>query len=655
MALKTFKRGAVAAFMAVLIWPITASAETAAAAVDSLPMYQLGEILVIGTREQPARATQVELNRERLALTGSPTVSEALAQLPGAIVTTGTKGCAQLSVRGFLANETTVLLDGRPLNTPYYGDIDLNAIPLFGLSHIQLLKGPASSVFGANTLGGVVNMVTGKVEPGSMSHDYRVAFGPGGRRDASAAYGMGYGKLSIWGATGFSEANAVPLSSDFYPNKLEGGNRRNNSDNRHFNLDGKVSYEAAGGTLLTLGVGHYKAERGAPPTTDTTVATNRINYDRFPEWTRDYVNLNGSGAAGRSVVWRTTVYYDNQMDRLIRYADNTYDEENVKFDSRHDSEDWGLRAEATSILKRELHLTLGGAWRRDAIDRKEDADEAWVYNDADTWSLFAQSNYTPWQRVTVDAGIAFNGIRSDGANASAHSLHPHAALTVTPRNGLKVHGAVARATRFPTLHHLYSNTSGNPDLNPEQAIKFEVGAQFEPVERLSVTQNVFWNDIDDLIDRASKVDTFQNINEVRLRGTETSVEWKTPDLTLGAALGYIEAHSYTPDASTSEVIQARRPWIPELKFDYTISAALPGRFRVDHLGHLVSDRVNSSGLSMPDYYTAQVRASRPVLGKLTAFVDVHNVFDVNYETETGYPEAGRLILFGFEFRDRQRQ
>jgi outer membrane cobalamin receptor len=245
-------------------------------------------------------------------------------------------------------------------------------------------------------------------------------------------------------------------------------------------------------------------------------------------------------------------------------------------------------------------------------------------------------------------------MRSDQASASAQSIHPHTAVTVSLRKGIKVHGAIALATRFPTLHHLYSNTSGNPDLNPEEAAKYEFGVCLEPATNLSVTQNVFWNDIDGLIDRSSKVDTFQNVNEVRLRGAETMAEWKHSDLTVSAALGYIEALSYTPDGATREVLESRRPWIPELKFDYTLSVLLPGRLKVDHVGHLVADRVNNSGGAMPDYYTVQIRASRPVQGKLTAFVDVHNAFDVNYETETGYPEPGRMILFGIELRDRRR-
>lgn len=59
---------------------------------------------------------------------------------------------------------------------------------------------------------------------------------------------------------------------------------------------------------------------------------------------------------------------------------------------------------------------------------------------------------------------------------------------------------------------------------------------------------------------------------------------------------------------------------------------------------------------MADYYTAQIRLSRVLYGGVTVFVDAQNILDANYETETGYPEPGRTVLFGIEMRNqRSRQ
>ncbi|MEI7903874.1 MAG: TonB-dependent receptor plug domain-containing protein [Candidatus Firestonebacteria bacterium] len=136
--------------------------------VRSDKVFMLDEIVVTGTRvektlrESPGSLELVE--GAKLADGVAKNAGEALPSLPGVdLGRNGTLGQTQnLLVRGVSSEGTLILLDGVPLNGSYSGLVDFSTLPLDNLERIEILKGPASSLYGANAFGGVINVITKK-------------------------------------------------------------------------------------------------------------------------------------------------------------------------------------------------------------------------------------------------------------------------------------------------------------------------------------------------------------------------------------------------------------------------------------------------------------------------------------------------------------
>ncbi len=123
---------------------------------DSLKSYYLHAIRVIADQPESAIGTISQLQVSE----PQQTVFEAMQQAAGVHLSLGTKDESNLRIRGFRKNEALILIDGRPLTSGYFGNVDLSKIILSDIQDIAVIKGPASAQFGSGSMGGVVNLIT---------------------------------------------------------------------------------------------------------------------------------------------------------------------------------------------------------------------------------------------------------------------------------------------------------------------------------------------------------------------------------------------------------------------------------------------------------------------------------------------------------------
>lgn len=605
---------------------------------DSIPVYHLGEIIVVTGKKDAPKASVSEITSLDMKTAGTNTVKTALNSAPGVVVTTGSKGESRIQVRGFQGRETLILLDGRPINLPYYGETDLNTIPISNISKIKVVKGPAAAIYGANTLGGLVNLVSKRVK-GTNLREVKLSVGKNDTYDAEVNFGAAYDNFDYWLSLGYGTSDGWDLSDDFEPTEREDGGLRDTSSYRNFNLDGKLNYTLHSGTVLSLSAGYHDSERGVPAATEIA----RPRYDRFPDWRRYYLDVSGEGFLGDRLIWKGKLYWDVAKNRLIRYNDSSYSEDNIQFNSFHDSFDVGMRFLFTYKLSEKLDNSFGTSLRIDGIDRQANTGEEWLYSDAISGSVFSQFLFSPSDVWSVDAGASYNRNEADAVNASTGSLDPYLGVSFSPREWLKIHAAASRATRFPTLNHLYATVSGNPDLKPEQATKLEIGYKVTLQNGISFTQDYFRNDIDDLIDRVDRDSLYENTDEVLLKGVETGISFSSQvGVSASVNFTYLDAYDQDPEI--------RRYYAPRNKTDYSISYRSKLGFEISHSGQYVADRVDSYQVPMRDYYLAHLKVSYKVRPYLKLFVNVRNVFDKDYEEERYYPMPGRRVFFGLESR-----
>ena len=118
------------------------------------PVYLREEIVVTDTVR--TSASEVSISKDRLRLQRAGSAAEMLADIPGSLVTVGSKNSSEIMIRGFDSDEVLVMVDGRPVNEPYYGKIDLSTIGVGNVAKIKVVKGATSVRYGPNAMGGVI-------------------------------------------------------------------------------------------------------------------------------------------------------------------------------------------------------------------------------------------------------------------------------------------------------------------------------------------------------------------------------------------------------------------------------------------------------------------------------------------------------------------
>ncbi len=604
---------------------------------DSLPVYHLGEVIVVRSKRDIPKSSVSEISSTEMNATGADSFEEALTNTPGIIVTAGSKGESRLQLRGFSGAEIKILFDGRQVSLPYYGDLDLGSISLSNVSKIKIIKGPAGAVYGANTLGGVVNIISKRTNAGTI-HQYKMSVGENSSYLGEMNYGSTYNNFDYWLSLGYNRSDGYELSDDFSAATHEDGDLRNHSDYCNVNFDGKLNYTFENKTVVSFSAGYYDSEKGVPLQTETS----RPRYWEFPEWRRHYVDLGGEGIIGNSIYWKGKLYYDAYWNVLRAYGDDTYSEDDVQFVSTHDGHDLGGRFEVTRTFNDRLQNTSGFSVRKDELDSQRDTSDPWENYDAASGSLFSQFQFEATGKTMIDAGASLNWQKADAVNASTNSLDPYLGVGLSPSDHLDIHASVARTTRFPALNNLYAHISGNPELGPEKALKFEIGHTIHVTEHLDFGQDFFYNDIDGLIDRASRNDLYENLNEVVLKGIETGISYsfdKQWNLVLNHT--YIDAY----DDATGD----RRYHTPRNKYDYHVSYRADFGLSLHHTGQYIADRLDSYLEPMPDYYLAHVKTTYAAFEQVHIFLNIRNILDKNYEEELYYPMPGRTVTAGVEY------
>jgi len=601
---------------------------------DTLPVYNLGEIVVIEADRDKLGINTHQVTSNTINLLGQQNTKEALHSVPGLFTSYGAKGEARLMLRGFQGREVLILVDGRPVNLPYYGEIDLNALPLSNISKVKIVKGPADALYGANTMGGLINMVSKRIKNGS-TYQLKLSASENNFYNAKLNFGSSKNNLDYWISLGYSSSDGYSLSDDFEAVELEDGAIRDHSEYQTFNIDGKLNYQISQQALLSFATGFYSAERGLPTGTDWAT------YQEFPEWKRYYFDLSGEGLFNQNFLWRAKLYYDVAQNRLKRYRDDYFSDDNLRFNSYHDSYAVGSRFTLESKINSQLSNISGFSMRSDGIDRQSDRGQPWLFNDILTTSLFNQFEIRPVDIVNISSGVSYDLVDSDQSNISSNSFNPFITISASPTEQLALHFSASRSTRFPTLDHLYNEISGNPDLSPEEAIKTEFGYLINLAHGISFNQNYFYNDVTNLIDRKSRKDSFENLFAVTIKGVESGVQFEINNYFQGSIYHtYLKAYESDTDL--------RRYHVPRNKFDYALSLNTFSGFTISHTGQYVSNRVDSEQASMADYYLAHFKISYDFRQNLSFYLNIRNLLDKNFEEERYYPMPGRMIIFGIE-------
>jgi outer membrane cobalamin receptor len=563
-------------------------------------------------------------------------LSDVLKFVPASYVTFGDKDTYTLKLRGLGANRIALLVDGVPMYEPYFATFDLKTISAGGIDTVQVTKGPSSVLYGPNTLGGLVNVITKRPGP----------------RPALSLTGS-YGDADTWGlgADGSYAWNRFSLSGDvlyqssngfYYPAPADGASTaRGNSDFERLNLNGKLYFTPSDKTEIMVSGGTYQSAYGMPP----ALEVQRARYWRFPKWDRSNFTAGGFTSLGGDAVLRFRTFYVNYYNTLDWYTNSSMT--TLDTVSTYDNDSYGGFALAELPMGARNTFKTSLLYQRDIARIQDDIDLPWTRVDQGTLSVGVEDQFSLIKTLKVIGGLSFDSIDKFQGGENNTSLNPLVGLKFTPNDDLDFHISYARKSRFPSMRALYSTSSGNPDLLAESGTSLEFAATWNgPVY---VTASGFLNRFKNFIDTVQLPDgtrRYLNIGEAHIYGFEVQAQKATRWFEATANYTFLDPWNDTND----------RPLDAQPKHSVNFDASVtPAKgFRVGAYGLLSAKswwwntRSNPAALlTIPGFFNLDALASYDFNGRYQMFMRLGNIFNHYFYTEPGFPWRGRYFEIGF--------
>lgn len=620
-------------------------------------VFSLGEVVVTGEHDAVEKIATTEIiDEERIDLTTSTNVSDALDTLPGVFLNVGTKNERTYTVRGFDQRYVPIFYDGIPIYVPNDGYVDGGKLPTANISQITLTKGNSSVLYGPNTMGGAINIISKKPEK-----KIEASFDLGGRQsnafDSNLYVGSRQDKFYVALNAGFLDSDGYRVSSDMKVGPNQGHGTRNNSDVTQKNGSVKVGFTPAEGHEYAIGISHIDSEWGLPP---DAYATSRpeLKWWRYTDWEKDTCYFIGDSKITDKLSTKVRIYRDTYYNVLDSFDDDTYSKQTKKyaFHSTYDDYSNGasLTVRSAYIPK---NITSFSFYYKDDVHREQDDRVAsWERYETENFSLGLEDDYAILENLSFVVGASYDMQKPKYANGASvrdedNAFNPQGGLHYTCLKDLGLHLSVGKKTRFPTLMELYSGLLGknmpNPDLSSEEAINYELGAEKPLPGRNFAGINLFYSDVRDLIvnkEVKAGINQYQNIGKAAFSGVEVTFKSMfIPRNTFELSYTYLNSEDKSPNR-TSDHLEERpenKIYLSDL-YQLTDWLALFGK--LEYYSKQWYEDPDTGWQELDGFVTFDLKMIGTFSDTLTLEAGVHNLFDEDYSLSNGYPREGRTIF-----------
>jgi outer membrane cobalamin receptor len=590
------------------------------------------EIVVTATRTakeiKDVPASVMVISPQAIAASGARTVDDLLKAVPGVDLQSGGRPgtFTRVNMRGltpgYQSERVLVLVDGRRVNDAYIGNVDFSQIPVDAIERVEVLRGPASALYGSNAEGGVLNIITRRGTATPFTR-VKVSAGDFNTQRHSVSHGARVGDVDY-------AVNAGYFVTDGYMDNSDGSDRDWTARNGSVN----VGWTPVSNAEVRTFVDGYQGE-GAD---DNSRHEFRKN----------------SGAVVYRQSWPETSNA-GVMARVYRNGENQIYNWNFPGRSEYDLQTLGAELQHSFWVHPDHEVTAGTEFRQDRVDADE-LGRTFVEED-NIYSAYLQDEWLVAEPLSLTAGV-----RADYDDAYDMEWSPRVGALVRLSPEYEVFGSYNRAHRAPSLSDRYVTSEyngflfkGNPDLKPETLDAYETGVRGRVTERLNVEVAAFWNDMQDAFDFVMEPDgVFQNRNFTRVHsyGVESMARYEVAPVwrLLGQYTWTDGTYEEYPDP---QVAGNRLAYLARDKASAGVEYGDPDRYTVGILGRYVSaryaDAQNTAATEMDDYVTMDLRSRMRVAKATHLTLDVDNVFDATYQELPDTDHAGRFFMAGLEF------
>ncbi|SNR79362.1 outer membrane receptor for ferrienterochelin and colicins [Hymenobacter mucosus] len=544
------------------------------AADTSARHLQLREVVVTATRTEKTLADVpipvTVVSRQQIRTIGAVRLNDVLGEQTGlSIVADHGRG---VQMQGLNPEYTLILVDGEPLIGRTAGTLELSRVAVGNIERVEVVKGPASALWGSEALAGVVNIITQKPQPGTRG-EVRLRYGTNRTADLGGTFNHKQGNVGLtvfgnrYSSAGYSlqpassAATVPPFTSYTGQSRLT------------YQLDDKTTLSVSGRYFIENQASNVVLTTEAGPKAEMRLRTRQQDYSVTPSLTRCFSD---------KVLGTLRFYYAGyrtQEDYTYTVDGSTYDASYFRqtFARPEVQLDWHVLPQHT--------LTVGGGYLAEAVEatryeRRQQMRSGYGY---------VQDDWTPLPGLNLLAGARF-----DGHSQYRSQLSPKLSGRYQVRPWLAVRATVGRGFRAPDFRQLYLNFSnpavgysvfgthqvqekvvqlaaqgqlaldpatGQPlidatlleqasNLTAESSQAYNAGVQADPNDKLRLTANFFHNNLRNLIETAAvaqkangqSVYSYRNVSRAYTQGVEVEARYLVlPTLTLSGGYQYLLA------------------------------------------------------------------------------------------------------------------
>ena len=595
-----------------------------------VPLSLDAVVVSAARREQrlaDAVVTTEIISRSDIEQSGASDLASALIEHTGIQIDGGVPTGAGVQLQGFGEERVLVLLDGQPLEGRVNGNFDLSRLPTSMVERVEVVKGPQSTLFGSDAMGGVVNIITRSPVAAPPSGSLSFTAGSFGRRDANASIAGSEGRFGYSLDGGYRHLDLTPGFADDDFTRAE---RWNGRARLSYTLDSAVTLESSilvidddqryrtGPTTFQFSDNEQRGARiGATWKSGSHQLTPLLYHSRFEHLSRSSATPQPASDSGSRDVQELT-----KLDLL--YSGVVY----------------STTIDAGLELKRERltadRLKDGGSRSLDAVE--------------------------PYLQLTLGNGplSVVPGVRMSWSDEWGQTTTPRLSALYRPLPALALRASVSRGFRAPGFKELYMDYAnpqagyavhGNPDLRPESSVSTMLGVEWaghSVYARATGFHNDFKNFIETfMVEDQPGVFSYGNIASGRTAGVELEAGIAAGRARIEGGYAFLS----TRDDATREELLGRPKHSGRLSVGYAAWDGFNASVAGTITGRVPTQRDDDGSISESrrTFPRLDFHARQAVMDGVAVALNVDNVFDEQMgDAWPGF--TGRMVSVGLTWQ-----
>nr|WP_321402374.1 TonB-dependent receptor [uncultured Desulfobacter sp.] len=575
------------------------------------------------------------ITAEEIAAANASSIEEVLIQQAGinlGVNSASVYGRKNISIRGSATGHVLILVDGKKVSGSDaqigHSDFEYNWVPMSAIERIEVIKGPASSIYGSQGIGGVINIITKKNRE-KFSGDVDVSYG------ASSDDGGDEFKLGLNAGGQITDRFSLFMSAE----RIDRDPSRDEDDSTETKIEGKEINNGLARIRFDIDDTQYIEAFYGQGSEDRTEVDDILYYDI------DRKNYSvGYNKQFDSVTLDVDVYVSD--------SDTHYNTTSSTGGYAHGMTDSAVRGEVDIAALKNHYIVTGAEFKNQDYEKEYDkaaSSDKNFANDMDNTAIFIQDEINITEALIVTLGTRydyhekFNGEWSPKIGA-LYKLGEHHRIRANYGEGFMAPTVTQNSSSYEATA-MRITIHGNDDLQPESSKSYELGYEFF-TDTTAFKVSVYKTDVENLIDTqylpgSSDEKIYVNVDSATLQGFECEL---SQDITQNYNIRIGYQYLDTEDESTGKELENRPRHTVNVRLNATLPWDIHATLGADYTGKQIDDDEKCD-----DFIVFNAQVSKTFYERITLRLGIDNIGDEDLNDKP-YDIEGRMFYAGVNFK-----